>query len=362
MIGDGYRAKLGELGGDGPIFLRAGALTQDGFNWSGLDRFDSACPVAGKLGRPRDVVITTKGNSIGRVGYVPSDAPNFVYSPHLSFWRSLDQSNLVPRFLYYWSRSSKFAAQVRSMGFGTDMAPYLSLRDQLSLRIELPPASYQRAIATVLGALDDKISANTRVSQTARELASLQFEAIPAAERHSKKLGDVMNLKYGKALPASARTAGVATVVGSGGPVGTHEKGLVDGPCVVVGRKGSVGSTYWIPGPAFPIDTTFFVEPKKDVSLIYCYFLLKSLALAGMNSDSAVPGLNRGKALALPVMVPESTAMLDVSARAMSLFDLATQHDKESRTLAELRDTLLPALMSGRLRIKDAEHQVEDAV
>ena len=81
-----------------------------------------------------------------------------------------------------------------------------------------------------------------------------------------------------------------------------------------------------------------------------------------MNSDSAVPGLNRSEALALPVTVPQATVLSELSERAMSLFALATQHDSESRTLVELREALLPALISGRLRVKDAELQVEDAV
>lgn len=81
-----------------------------------------------------------------------------------------------------------------------------------------------------------------------------------------------------------------------------------------------------------------------------------------MNSDSAVPGLSRSEALAIPVSVPNAESMDKASHNAQRIFDLADQHDRENVTLAELRDTLLPVLMSGRLRVNDVENQVEDAV
>ena len=104
-IGDGYRAKLEELGGTGPIFLRAGLLSDHGIDWTRAERFreELAQQVNSKLGRAGDTVITTKGNSVGRAGYIPENAPSFVYSPHLSYWRSLDPSQISTGFLRYWS-------------------------------------------------------------------------------------------------------------------------------------------------------------------------------------------------------------------------------------------------------------------
>lgn len=71
-IGDGYRAKLSELGGSGSIFLRAGHVTDQGVNFAGVERFSVECSPAlrSKTSRPGDVVVTTKGNSIGRTAYV----------------------------------------------------------------------------------------------------------------------------------------------------------------------------------------------------------------------------------------------------------------------------------------------------
>ncbi|WP_126457071.1 restriction endonuclease subunit S [Pseudomonas aeruginosa] len=104
-----------------------------------------------------------------------------------------------------------------------------------------------------------------------------------------------MELAYGKALKSTDRVDGQVPVYGSGGITGYHNQALVAGPSVVVGRKGTVGSIYWEDRPFFPIDTVFFV--KTDKPLTYCYYLLKTLGLEEMNTDAAVPGLNRGECL-----------------------------------------------------------------
>ena len=78
------------------------------------------------------------------------------------------------------------------------------------------------------------------------------------------KLGDLLELAYGKALRAEDRLPGETPVYGSNGQVGWHNEPLVAGPGVVVGRKGNPGITTWIPTDFFPIDTTFFVMREHN--------------------------------------------------------------------------------------------------
>jgi type I restriction enzyme S subunit len=179
QIGDGYRAKNEELGGDGPIFLRAGQVTDATIDFNDVERFHAhlADRVASKMARPGDAVVTTKGNSTGRVTFVREGLPPFVYSPHLSYWRSCDHTQLVPQFLYYWSRTKEFKTQLHGMSASTDMAPYLSLSDQRRLRITLPPVEHQRAVAHIVGTLDDKIELNRRMNEALEAMARALFKS-----------------------------------------------------------------------------------------------------------------------------------------------------------------------------------------
>ncbi|MFZ3415747.1 restriction endonuclease subunit S [Arthrobacter sp. 3Tela_A] len=232
-----------------------------------------------------------------------------------------------------------------------------------SFSYAVPSVSEQRAIAEVLGALDDKIAANSKLAETSSTTSQALFQQLIAASSELTTLGELLNLEYGKALPAAKRAHGHVAVYGSGGVVGAHNEALKDGPGIVVGRKGSAGMVYWSPGPFFPIDTTYYVDPKLgSETLPFCYHVLKSLRLAEMNSDSAVPGLNRAEALATKVQKVDYPAISNFCAAAAPLFELAAEYEQENRTLAATRDALLPQLMSGKLRVKDIENTMGEMV
>jgi type I restriction enzyme S subunit len=364
-IGDGYRAKLEELGGNGLPFLRAGMLTDQAISWNQAERFhDHIEPrVQAKLGFPGDTVVTTKGNSVGRTGYIPRDAPPFVYSPHLSYWRSHDQSQLSAGFLRYWSKSSEFLTQLRAMAHSTDMAPYLSLVDQYRLRISIPQGRSQNAISDILGALDDKITTNSSVASSGYDLAGALYMGTLGQARQPCPLGELIDLRYGKALPESVRSSGRVPVYGSGGVIGKHDRAVVECPGVIVGRKGTVGSVHWSQQPFFPIDTTYYVELRRpEIPMEFVYFMLRGLRLGEMNSDSAVPGLNRAAALSLPAKVPNRADLFRFSEGVRPIFALRDARYVENRALAQLRDTLLPGLMSGELRVREAAKVAKEAL
>ncbi len=95
----------------------------------------------------------------------------------MSFWRSIDPDAIYPGFLRYWSRGREFREQLHGLMASTDMAPYLSLVDQRRLRITLPPPVEQRAIARILGTLDDKIELNWRMNETLQATARALFKS-----------------------------------------------------------------------------------------------------------------------------------------------------------------------------------------
>ncbi len=171
-----------------------------------------------------------------------------------------------------------------------------------------------------------------------------------------ERLSDVVEFAYGRALKDSVRRPGAVPVFGSNGQVGWHDEALVKGPGIIVGRKGNPGIVTWVPSDFYPIDTTFYVVSKhSNTSLHYLYFLLAGMDLPALGSDSAVPGLNRNIAYMSHVLLPSSDAMKAFHETRDLLTRRALVNVNESRTLAELRDALLPKLLSGEVRVKDAE-------
>lgn len=153
-------------------------------------------------------------------------------------------------------------------------------------------------------------------------------------------LGDEIDLAYGKALPAHAREAGRFSVFGSNGLVGTHIESCVDGPGIVVGRKGSVGEVTYSTDAFWPIDTTYFVVNKGGHNWRFLYHLLRHIDLTGLNSHSAVPGLNREDAYSLAVKLPlrdeqrDIASTLDCVENSIHIETLARDHAQELKRAA----------------------------
>lgn len=145
------------------------------------------------------------------------------------------------------------------------------------------------------------------------------------------RIGDEIELAYGKSLPAHAREKGPFGVFGSNGCIGHHSEPLIPGPGIIVGRKGSVGRVVYSEEGFWPIDTTYYVVNKNDHDWRFLYHLLSSIGLDGMNSHSAVPGLNRENAYSIPVRLPakseqRKTALaLDTIEKSITLEETASE-------------------------------------
>lgn len=287
----------------------------------------------------------------------PEDVPSLLVQ-RVACLRALP--TLDQRFLACLVGSPAFTAYVLGVQTGTAV-PHISGRQIQDFEFALPLLRDQQAIGELLGALGDKIAVNGAMAHAVSGLADARYTRVIEDATGNARVGDLIELRYGKALPAAERTAGEFPVYGSGGMAGVHDTRLVDGPGVIVGRKGTVGAVYWSEQGFFPIDTTFYVELKrKGVPLEFAFYLLKHLGLERMNSDSAVPGLNRSNVLALEVWVPGESALRQFQDEVRPLFLLRERLSTESAALARLRDALSPRLMSGEVRVRDAARAVED--
>ena len=164
-INDGYRAKNSELGNEGLPFLRAANL-KNGFETEGADCFptEHLDKVGNKISTVGDVAFTSKG-TIGRFAQVSEHTARFVYSPQVCFWRSEDHAMLHPAVLYCWMQSQDFLHQVHAAAGQTDMAPYVSLRDQRQMFVPDFDESHLE-IAAVIEPLLDRKSHNLRENST----------------------------------------------------------------------------------------------------------------------------------------------------------------------------------------------------
>ena len=270
--------------------------------------------------------------------------------------------------------------------------------DLVELEIPLPALPEQKAIAHILGTIDDKIELNRKTSETLEGIAKALFkswfvdfdpvrakaegrstglpdeisELFPDSLEESElgeipsgwfvqRLEDLLELSYGKALKESDRIPGLFPVFGSNGEVGFHNEALVKGPGIIVGRKGNPGIVKWSEKDFFPIDTTFYVKPKmKDLRLSFLFHVLSNQRLPELSADSAVPGLNRNIAYMNQQVLPPVDLIFFFDQMVSTIFDRMNCLRSEEEILSPLRNALLPRLISGELRVPDAEKMLEE--
>ena len=296
--------------------------------------------------------------------------------------------------------------------------PKLTQGNLNRIPVRYPLPSHQREIVKVLKALDAKIDLNRRINQTLEGMAQAIFKswfvdfdpvkakiAAKAEDRDPlraamsaisgkaeaeldalppeafeqlaataalfpdemeeselgeipkgwavQRVGGVLELAYGKALKSTDRHEGDVPVYGSGGITGYHNTPLVPNGSIIVGRKGTVGSLYWEDKPFFPIDTTYYVRPLA-APLTFCYYAMQTMGLEKMNTDAAVPGLNRENVYRLELVLPDSATLQQFDIQVATLRKAIHSNLESSKSLADLRDSLLPKLLSGELSV--AEH------
>ena len=180
-----------------------------------------------------------------------------------------DTEKVIPRFLHYYFLCDHWRSVVESnviRGATVDRIPITRFPD---FEVRIPDIGTQRRIASVLSAYDDLIENNRRRIQLLEQAARLLYKEwfvhlrFPGHEHvkikagvpegwEGKPLGEVTPLNYGKSLKKDDRLPGSVPVYGSSGIVGTHNRAMVNGPTIIVGRKGNVGSVYWSSEDCFP--------------------------------------------------------------------------------------------------------------
>lgn len=173
------------------------------------------------------------------------------------------------------------------------------------------------------------------------------------SEWQTKRLGDVLQLNYGKSLPLKNRIDGAIPVYGSNGVVGSHNYPIVDKPGLIVGRKGSAGEVHFSRGPFCPIDTTFYVteDDAPHTNLEFLFYLLRHVDLRRITGDVGVPGLNREMAYMEPVRLPAALPEQRKIAHILSTAQRAIEaQERIIQTTTELKKALMHKLFTEGLR------------
>ena len=262
-----------------------------------------------------------------------------------------------------------------------------------ALPLAIPPPPQQRRAVEICFALDDRIDFLRQTNATLESIAQALFKswfidfdpvrakaegrepegmdastaALFPAEFEESALGlipkgstagtveDLFVLQRGFDLPAAQRTDGLHTVFSASGPHGTHTEAMAKGPGVVTGRSGVIGKVFFAHEDYWPLNTALWVKEFKRASPAFAFQFLKTMDLLRLNAGSAVPSLNRNHVHAQPAVIPSAEQVAAFTAVAMPLLQRIRANEVHANQLGEVRDALLPRLISGKLRLPEAQ-------
>lgn len=308
---------------------------------------------------------------------------------------------LSPKTDFYmrWAYYELLAQDINSMDSGSAI-PSTSRDDFYHLPVKLPPLPEQKAIAHILGTLDDKIELNRRMNETLEAMARaifkswfVDFDPVKAKAEGRKPnlpkeiaalfpdsfqdsplgkipkgweagiLDDIAEVTSGKRPEnRSDNRDDVSSIplFGGGGPMAYVQKSLYEQPIILTGRVGTLGVVFRIACPCWPSDNTLVILPRKAQWYDFIYHGVCGFDFFSLNRGSTQPLVTQSDLQKQQCLIPSVDVIGSFHLFLSALYDKVDLLTKESDTLAAIRDALLPKLMSGEIRVKDAGKFIQE--
>jgi type I restriction enzyme S subunit len=344
--------------------------------------------LSANIARPGDLVFTQRG-TLGQVAIVPTASFDRYIISQSQMKLTVDPAKADTKFLFYFFTSEEQQDYIRRNAIQTGV-PHTNLGHLRTTPLLLPPLSEQRAIASVLGALDDKIELNRRMNETLEALAQSLFKswfvdatqsALPKGWR-AGKVSELATLSRDGLNPGEfpdetfdhyslpAFDEGRTPKPERGDTIMSN-KFIVPSNCVMVSKLNPRIPRIWLPdlrGQNRAVCSTEFLvaTPKLGVSreFLYCLFINESFVNVFTTMVTGTSGSHQRvrpeSLLNMDTPLPPAPLIQKFTDTVAPMLKRISQNIHESRTLAALRDALLPKLLSGELRVADGKEVVHN--
>ena len=310
--------------------------------------FDTYTTLVTKSAKAGDVIMSVRA-PVGDLNITPVD---------MCLGRgvcSLRMKNGNQEFLYYMMKY--YMPQLLNKESGTVFGS-VNRKDINGLEVDIPEdTDKQKKIARYLTMIDDRIELNTEINKNLEQQAQAIYQQMFITNRNPNwengLLSDLVAVRYGK--DHKKLKDGIYPVYGSGGIMRYVEKPLYTGESVLIPRKGTLNNVMYVNGAFWSVDTMFYTEMLRSNVAKFVYHFVKSKDLASMNAGSAVPSMTTNILNAMQLYIPDNEILSTFEEIVSPMYSQMQENEKQSKKLADLRDTLLPRLMSGELDISEIE-------
>lgn len=282
-------------------------------------------------------------------------------------------------YIYYFSLNPSFRNVAIQSMVGSTGRQRVQQNVLENLEINLPPLDEQKRIADVLSALDDKIEVNNKINENLEAQAQAIFkqwfvdfefpdaEGKPYKSNGGKfidselgkipvgwrvgKLGEIAEITSGKRpkIKIEKSTDDVnIPLIGASCIMGYTDSFLYNKPIIVTGRVGTHGIIQRFNKPCYPSDNTLVLTTDNYE---YTYQILKTIDFKSLNIGSTQPLITQTHLKNINVVIPNENLIKHFETINSTLFNKYEINIDQNKNLSEIRDSLLPKLMNGEVRV-----------
>ena len=386
----GYAVKIGSgitpRGGSsvyishGVALIRSQNVYNEGFNKEGLAYIDNETAELMKNVELQegDILLNITGDSVARCCITPSEVLPARVNQHVLIIRTKKELN--PYFLRYYLVSNSTQRSLLSFADSGGTRQALTKTMIESFNISFTGLEEQSSIASILSSLDSKIELNEQMNKTLEAIGQAIFKhwfvdfefpnekgkpyKSSGGEMVDSELGevpkgwevgkyeDLVTISTGKGLKREKFIEnGGFPVLGANGELGRTDNYLFDEKLILTGRVGTLGTIYLVKDKVWISDNVLISKPKFDEAYYYAYFIIKAFDFKSLNRGSTQPLVTQTDLKNQRVTVPDKRILKLFHEVCLQLFDKIYLNNTNSKNLSKIRDSLLPKLMSGKIRV-----------
>lgn len=333
---------------------------------------------AKRIVRNNDILISTVRPNLKHYCFIRNIKENTIVSTGFAVITAIKAD---PYFLYYILTTDSYTDYLTKIADGHTSA-YPSFNPEVieDSKLPFPPLPEQKAIANVLSSLDDKIELLRKQNETLEAIAQTIFKEwfvnfnfpdkngkpykASGGKMVDSELGEIpegwrvgvyeeiVTVSTGKGLKKEFISAkGKHSVLGANGALGKTDEYLFDDDLILTGRVGTLGTVNISHDKVWISDNVLISKAKHKEHFYFAYFTLQRFNFEALNRGSTQPLITQTDLKNVDIVIPSEGTLNQSSDVFWSIFKKMDLANGQIQILSLLRDTLLPKLMSGQVRV-----------
>ena len=368
----GIAASAVERKADLPTYLRITDIFDDGtLNLSELKSVDA--PNSDKyILKPNDIVFARTGGSTGRNYFYDGSDGVFVYAGFLIKF-SIDPEKVNPKYVKYYCRSKQYNDWVQSFNTGSTRGN-INAQTFGNMEIPLPERKQQDYLVSILEPIDEKIRNNKQVNDNLLDQAQTLYKQhfpysvqddLPDGWRIDT-VGEIIEIHDSKRIPLSGADRmkmekKIYPYYGAASLMDYVDNYIFDGKYLLLGEDGTVVDDAGYPilqyvwGQFWVNNHAHILTGRLGFNVESLYMLFKQTPVKSIVTGAVQPKISQANLRSVQVVIPPEHNLKEYNDLVEPLFSVLRANEEECKSLAALRDTLLPKLMSGEIDVSDIQ-------